>query len=210
MYWQAIVAHNLIGPPPTRRGCRICVTVRLPAPPRGETKYWQASANTPPSVTPPPSNVPYQSDGFFRPSFLVTDFSVAREHGSDVHLGVFGSQSHNGTDHWVKLAVKTAASCPSSDTRNTSKTALIKASLLKHDLPVHRGPWKRRIMPKKNSTRKKARKFQKAGVGGSGVVALRFKPRDWGLFVQDSFHVELRNGLQFLTFFCLVCNPHSC
>ena len=36
----------------TRRGCRICVTVRLPVRPRGETMYWQANANTPLSVTP--------------------------------------------------------------------------------------------------------------------------------------------------------------
>ena len=31
----------------TRRGCRICVTVRLPARPHGETIYWQANADTP-------------------------------------------------------------------------------------------------------------------------------------------------------------------
>ena len=36
----------------TRRRCRICVTVRLPVRPRGETKHWQANANTPLSVTP--------------------------------------------------------------------------------------------------------------------------------------------------------------
>ena len=41
------------GRPSTRRGCRICVTVRLPVRPRGETMYWQANANTPLSVTPP-------------------------------------------------------------------------------------------------------------------------------------------------------------
>ena len=40
------------GRPSTRRGCRICVTVRLPVRPRGETMYWQANANTPLSVTP--------------------------------------------------------------------------------------------------------------------------------------------------------------
>ena len=40
------------GLPSTRRGCRICVTVRLPVRPRGETMYWQAHANTPLSVTP--------------------------------------------------------------------------------------------------------------------------------------------------------------
>ena len=40
------------GLPSTRRGCRICVTVRLPVRPRGETMYWQANANTPLSVTP--------------------------------------------------------------------------------------------------------------------------------------------------------------
>ena len=44
----------------TRRGCRICVTVRLPVRPRGETMYWQANANTPLSVT-PLLNVPYFS-----------------------------------------------------------------------------------------------------------------------------------------------------
>ena len=35
---------------------------------------------------------------------LVTDFFVARGHASDVHLGTFGSQNQNGTDHWVKPA----------------------------------------------------------------------------------------------------------
>ena len=48
------------GRPSTRRGCRICVTVRLPVQPRGETMYWQANANTPLSVT-PLLNVPYIS-----------------------------------------------------------------------------------------------------------------------------------------------------
>ena len=47
------------GLPSTRRGCRICMTVRLPARPRGETMYWQANANTPLSVT-PLLNVPYK------------------------------------------------------------------------------------------------------------------------------------------------------
>ena len=46
------------GRPSTRRGCRICVTVRLPVRRRGETMYWQANANTPLSVT-PFLNVPY-------------------------------------------------------------------------------------------------------------------------------------------------------
>ena len=46
------------GRPSTRRGCRICVTVRLPVRRRGETMYWQANANTPLSVT-PLLNVPY-------------------------------------------------------------------------------------------------------------------------------------------------------
>ena len=58
-------------------------------------------------------------DGFFRPSFLVTDFFVAREHASDAHLGTCGSQNHKGTDHCVKLAVEADASCQTSDTRNT-------------------------------------------------------------------------------------------
>ena len=49
VYWQAIVAH--FGRASTRKGCRICVTVRLPVRPRGQTKCWQASANTPLSVT---------------------------------------------------------------------------------------------------------------------------------------------------------------
>ena len=40
------------GRPATRKGCRICVTVRLPVRQRGETMYWQANANTPLSVTP--------------------------------------------------------------------------------------------------------------------------------------------------------------
>ena len=35
------------GCPSTRTGCRICVTVRLPVRPRGETVYSQANANTP-------------------------------------------------------------------------------------------------------------------------------------------------------------------
>ena len=48
------------GRPSTRKGCPICVTVRLPVRPRGETMYWQANANTPLSVT-PLLNVPYQS-----------------------------------------------------------------------------------------------------------------------------------------------------
>ena len=47
------------------------------------------------------------------------DFFVAREHASDVHLGAFGSQNHNGTDNFVKFAVEADASCKSSDTRNT-------------------------------------------------------------------------------------------
>ena len=41
------------GRPSTRRGCRICVTVRLPFRQRRETMYWQANANTPLSVTSP-------------------------------------------------------------------------------------------------------------------------------------------------------------
>ena len=40
------------GPPSTRNGCRIYMTVRLPVRPRGETMYWQANANSPLSVTP--------------------------------------------------------------------------------------------------------------------------------------------------------------
>ena len=46
------------GRPSTRKGCRICVTVRLPVRPRGETMYWQANANTPLADT-PLLNVPY-------------------------------------------------------------------------------------------------------------------------------------------------------
>ena len=38
----------------TRRGCRICVTVRLPVRPRRETTYWQAHVNTPPPFPLPP------------------------------------------------------------------------------------------------------------------------------------------------------------
>ena len=41
------------GRPSTRRGCCICVTVRLPVRQRGQTMYWQANANTRLSVTPP-------------------------------------------------------------------------------------------------------------------------------------------------------------
>ena len=41
-----------VGRSSIRRGCRICVTVRLPVRPRGETMHWQANANTPLSVTP--------------------------------------------------------------------------------------------------------------------------------------------------------------
>ena len=48
---------------------------------------------------------------FSAPHFLVTDFFVAREHASDIHLGTCGSQNHNGTDHCVKLAVEADASC---------------------------------------------------------------------------------------------------
>ena len=51
--------------PSTRRGCRICVTVRLPVRPRGETVYWQANANTPLSVT-PLLNVPYDNSITFQ------------------------------------------------------------------------------------------------------------------------------------------------
>ena len=50
------------GRPSTRRGCRICVTVRLPVRPRGETMYWQANANTPLSIT-PLLNVPDSDSG---------------------------------------------------------------------------------------------------------------------------------------------------
>ena len=35
------------GHPSNKEGCRICVTVRLPVRPPGETIYWQANANTP-------------------------------------------------------------------------------------------------------------------------------------------------------------------
>ena len=58
-------------------------------------------------------------DGFLRPLFLATDFFVAREHASHVHLGAFVSQNHSGTDHWVRLAVQADASCQDSDTCNT-------------------------------------------------------------------------------------------
>ena len=52
-------------------------------------------------------------NGFSRSLFLVTGFFVAREHPSDIHLGAFGSQNHNGTEHWAKLGLKPI------DTRNT-------------------------------------------------------------------------------------------
>ena len=41
------------GRPSTRRGCRMCVKVRLPVQQRGETLYWQANANTPLPLPPP-------------------------------------------------------------------------------------------------------------------------------------------------------------
>ena len=44
---------------------------------------------------------------------------MARERASDVHLVAFLSQNHDGTDHWIKLAVATDASCQSSDTCHT-------------------------------------------------------------------------------------------
>ena len=44
---------------------------------------------------------------------------MARKHASDVHLGAFGSQNHDGTDHRVKLAAKTDAYYQSSDAGNT-------------------------------------------------------------------------------------------
>ena len=43
--------HAHFGRPSTRRGCRMCVTVRFPVWPRGETEYWQANANTHHAVT---------------------------------------------------------------------------------------------------------------------------------------------------------------
>ena len=61
VYWQAIVAHTLVVPS-TRKECRICVTVRLPVRPRGETMYWQANVNTPLPL-PPLLNVPYIGTG---------------------------------------------------------------------------------------------------------------------------------------------------
>ena len=44
VYWQTIVAHNFVVLS-TKRRCRICVTVRLPVGPRGETMYWQANVS---------------------------------------------------------------------------------------------------------------------------------------------------------------------
>ena len=58
---DSVLASNCrarFGRPLTRRGCCICVTVRLPVRTRGETIYWQANANTPLSVT-PLLNLPY-------------------------------------------------------------------------------------------------------------------------------------------------------
>ena len=60
------------------------------------------------------------NDGFFRPLFLATDFFLAREHASDVHLGAFVSQNPK----WDRslgqtLLFKPDASCQSSDTCNT-------------------------------------------------------------------------------------------
>ena len=54
----ASVCREQLGRPSTRRGCRICVTVRLPVRPRKDTMHWQANTNTPLSVT-PLLNVPY-------------------------------------------------------------------------------------------------------------------------------------------------------
>ena len=61
--------RGLFGLPSTRKGCRICVTVRLPVRPRGETMYWQANANTALSVT-PLFNVPYRVNLLRRRIFL--------------------------------------------------------------------------------------------------------------------------------------------
>ena len=57
----------------------------------------------------------------------MTDFSApcfwpwissCRKHASDVHLGAFASQNHNGTGYWGKLAVKADASYQCSSTCN--------------------------------------------------------------------------------------------
>ena len=74
------------GRPSTRRGCRICVTVRLPVPPRGETMYWQANANTPLSVT-PLLNVPYISSTQSDFDFQLLSLQVATQFGTTL-LGV--------------------------------------------------------------------------------------------------------------------------
>ena len=52
------------GRPSTRRGCRICLTVRLPVRPHGGTMHWQANAKTLHSATPllnVPNNLPIVS-----------------------------------------------------------------------------------------------------------------------------------------------------
>ena len=50
---------------------------------------------------------------------MVTDVVMAHKHAPGVSLGAFGSQNLNGTDHWVRVAVRTDASCQSSDICNT-------------------------------------------------------------------------------------------
>ena len=58
------------GRPSTRRGCRICVTVRLPVRPRRETMYWQA--NVGPATT---QNLVVKFDGEICGGVLVENAS---------------------------------------------------------------------------------------------------------------------------------------
>ena len=46
LYWQAIVAHNLVVLQERLGSCN-CVAVQLPAQQCEEAMYWQASADTP-------------------------------------------------------------------------------------------------------------------------------------------------------------------
>ena len=69
------------GRPSTRRGCRICVTVRLPVRPRGETIYWQANVNYPPFPLPLFLNVPDFHLRPLRKSILLTSALVGKLKG---------------------------------------------------------------------------------------------------------------------------------
>ena len=56
---------------------------------------------------------------------------MAHAHASDVHLGAFVSQNHNGTDHWIRLAVQADVSSQV----QTHATPLTVTMLLYHPHP---------------------------------------------------------------------------